>query len=277
MSNVQIALISNTPNVSFGELSRVSAAIQKQVSRDFAPIWNTSATVDCFDGLENVPNGYWVVTVTATLGPADGIHRTEENKPMALVGYGDGWSVSASHEILEMIIDPLEGRFASGQSPMSGQGRVEFLVEVCDPCQAARFAYSVNGESVSDFITPNYFDPVANSAVRYSFGQSVTRPFEVAPGGYLSWRDPVSGHSFQETFFGDAPVFNDLVEAPPLLERSFRSAIYTNHAEIMRSRRDAEALAHHRAMSESAAKASNSRAARLQREIAAIMNRYRET
>jgi len=275
MSDIQIALISSVPNLSFGELSKVSAAIQKQVSRDFSPIWRTTATVDCFDGLHNVPPGYWIVTVTPERGPADGIHRTDGNEPMALVGYGEGWSISASHEILEMIVDPFEGRIASAQSPMSGQGRVDFLVEVCDPCQAATFAYTVNGESVSDFITPNYFDPVASSTVRYSYSGKVTRPFEVLPGGYLSWRDPVSGHSFQETFFGAAPVFDDLGETPLQLQRSFRSAIYRKHDQIMKARRNPAALEHHRVLAESVARASRSRAARLEHEIAEIMNRSR--
>jgi len=83
MNNVQIALISDTPDVSFGELSQVSAAIQKQLSRDFGPIWNVSATVDCFDGLASVPSGYCIVHVTSDLGPNDGIHRTEDGTPMA--------------------------------------------------------------------------------------------------------------------------------------------------------------------------------------------------
>jgi hypothetical protein len=278
MNNIQIALISTAQDVSFGELSQVSAAIQKQVSRDFAPIWNVNATVDCFDGLASVPPGYWIVTVTSDLDPADGggIHRAEDGRPFALVRSGEGWSVSASHETLEMIIDPLEGRFVSAQSPISGQGRVDFLVEVCDPCQAATFAYPVNGKSVSDFITPNYFDPVTNSAVRYSFTGAVKRPLEVLRGCYLTWQDPVSGHSFQESFFGETPLFDDLGPTPPPLERSFRSMIYEKRAAITKSRRNADALRRHDKVAESVAKASLARASRLQREIAELLTGYHE-
>src|SRR5581483_6664885 len=49
-------------------------------------------------------------------------------------------------------------------SPKKGQGRVQFLVEVCDPCEATQF------------------------------------PLQVLKGGYLSWFDPVSKHWFQETY-----------------------------------------------------------------------------
>jgi hypothetical protein len=53
-----IALVSLTKEVSLAQLAPVSAAIQKQISRDFGPVWNGEATVDAFDKLEDVPIGY---------------------------------------------------------------------------------------------------------------------------------------------------------------------------------------------------------------------------
>jgi hypothetical protein len=44
-----------------------------------------------------------------------------------------------------MLVDPSGNRTQIGDSPKSNQGRVEFLVEVCDPSEAANFGYSVNG------------------------------------------------------------------------------------------------------------------------------------
>ena len=35
---------------------------------------------------------------------------------------------------------------------------MEFLVEVCDPCEVPALGYTVNGVRVSDFYTPRYFD-----------------------------------------------------------------------------------------------------------------------
>ena len=58
---VQVALVSQTSSVSLGELVKVSAALQKQVSRDFAPIWKVNATVDSFATLGDVPLGYYNV------------------------------------------------------------------------------------------------------------------------------------------------------------------------------------------------------------------------
>ena len=71
-------------------------------------------------------------------------------------------------------------------------------------------SYSVNGVLVSDFYTPNYFDPVKAPGVRYSFTGALTEPRQVLPGGYLSWQDTATGHWWQEIWFGDQPQFRDL-------------------------------------------------------------------
>lgn len=52
-----LALVSETDKVSFSDLALASAALQKQVLKDFAPIWEESATVDAFPKLEDVPLG----------------------------------------------------------------------------------------------------------------------------------------------------------------------------------------------------------------------------
>ena len=110
-----------------------------------------------------------------------------------------------------MLADPFGNRTMAGQSPMPGQGRVQFLVEVADPSEAAKFGYKVNGITLSDFYTPNYFDPLASPGVRYSYTGAIQKPRQVLNGGYLSWHDPVSDHWFQETWFtGSKSKFRDL-------------------------------------------------------------------
>jgi hypothetical protein len=122
----------------------------------------------------------------------------------------DSWSLTASHEMLEMLADPFGKRFVPGKSPKPDQGRVEFLVEVCDPSEAAEFGYTVNDILVSDFYTLHYFDPTPAECVQYSFTHSIKEPRQVLPGGYLSWHDPVSGQWWQETYFDEAPKFRSL-------------------------------------------------------------------
>ncbi|MBI1349283.1 hypothetical protein GC163_23685 [bacterium] len=202
----QLAVVSQTKSLKLSEVVKVSAALQKQVSRDFGPIWSVNSTVDAFDRLEDVPIGYWPVIVSDNIHQpgAAGVHMDKDGQPFALVQMSEEWALTASHEVLEMLADPFGNRLIAGQSPDKTQGRVEFLVEVCDPSEAREFGYTLNGILLSDFYTPKYFDPVVAAGVRYSFTGAITKPRQVLKGGYLSWHDPVSDHWFQETFFRGA-------------------------------------------------------------------------
>jgi hypothetical protein len=214
----QIAVVPDGVDIELTEILRVTSALQKQVSRDFGPIWSVSATVDGFASLEEVPLGYWPVTIKEDVKNAAGFHVDKNGQPFAVVEAGASWSLTASHEVLEMLADPFGNRLIAGPSP-NGQGRVEFLVEICDPGEDTEFAYTVNDVLVSDFYTPQYFDPVRNDGVRYSFTNAITEPRQVLKGGYLSWHDPVTGHWFQQTFFDASATTKDL----GVLDRGNRS------------------------------------------------------
>lgn len=212
----QLALVSESKKIPHSDVLKVSAALQKQATRDLGPIWDVAATVDAFEKLEDVPVGYWVMRVMDDIqvSGAAGIHEDKNGQPFALITASsalDQWSLTASHEAFEMLVDPSGNRVIAGDSPNPDQGRASLLVEVCDPSEAADYAYSVNGILVSDFYTPNYLDPVKAPGVRYSFTGSLTEPRQVLPGGYLSWQDGASGHWWQEIWFGtDKPTFRDL-------------------------------------------------------------------
>lgn len=229
----QLALVSETKKITASALSRVGAALQKQATRDLAPIWQVKATIDTFPTLEDVPIGYWPIIVTEDdLGDAAGIHEDKEGQPFALVKYDYGWGLTASHEVLEMLVDPFGNRMTAGQSPKPGQGRVEFLVEVCDPSEDTPYAYRINGILVSDFYTPDYFDPVASPSVRYSFTGAIKAPRQVLKGGYISWHDPISDHWFQETFFsGTKPRFRDIGKLTAKQGENMRALLYRNTPE----------------------------------------------
>ncbi|MDQ3997994.1 MAG: hypothetical protein M3303_13375 [Gemmatimonadota bacterium] len=209
-----LAIVSLTREVSTRDLLRASAAVQKQIARDFTPYWGLSATVHAFDDLESVPSDYTQIVV---FGDADelvgrlefaigeefaaqliddfegdrlsGLHLNAfTRQPFALVSATGDWTVTLSHETLDMIADPFGNRLVAAAHPQDPQQRVNYLVEVCDPCQATW--YPVNGVRVSDFYTPKYFDPVWVDRSRYSFTGEITRPLEILEGGYVSWIDP---------------------------------------------------------------------------------------
>jgi hypothetical protein len=225
----QLALLSESDRVDMGDLMRVSAALQRQATRDLALLWDVSATVDAFENLEDVPIGYWPMIVMDDIGfNAAGIHLDNNKQPFALISASDDvdvWSLTASHESVEMLVDPFGNKLIAGDSPNPDQGRVNFLVEVADPSESAEFAYSVNGVLVSDFYTPRYFDPVAAPGIRYSFTGAIREPRDVLRGGYLSWVDPATNIWWQETWFGGPS--SQFVELGPLdaSEGSLRAQI----------------------------------------------------
>jgi hypothetical protein len=59
----QVAVVSDTTAVGFADVSSVAAALQKQATRDFGPLWQVNATVSAFDALESVPVDYWPVII----------------------------------------------------------------------------------------------------------------------------------------------------------------------------------------------------------------------
>jgi hypothetical protein len=225
-----VALVSLTREISSGELMRVAAAVQKQVTRDFTPLWGLRATVDAFEELKDVPSDYHPVVLfgdpdelmgrlefeVGDVNAARLVEQFEGNRlggihlnaftrqPFALIAVSDGWSVTASHEIMEMLADPFGNRLIAAPHPTNPDERVRYLLEVCDPCQTVW--YPVNGVQVSDFYTPRYFDPVRNPAAFYSFTGALERPLDMVEGGYITWIDPRDSGLYQLRGGEDEPV-----------------------------------------------------------------------
>lgn len=192
-----IGLVSESDLVTTDDVAQVSAAVQRQVLQDFAPEWDVSATVDTFAKLSSVPIGTWPIVIRDDIGVnGQGSHRDRLGRPFALVASSENWPLSVSHEALEMLADPFGARLKSASSVAESQGIVEYLVEVCDPCQHRNDGYDVNGIRLSNFATPDYYDPLSAST-RYDFVGKLTQPLDVLVGGYLSWRVPQTGEWFQ--------------------------------------------------------------------------------
>jgi hypothetical protein len=111
--------------------------------------------------------------------------------------------IRTSHEVLEMLADPFGNRTTPGLHPDGSGKTVEFLVEVCDPCEG--IGYDVNGVRLADFFTPRYFDTMSAAGVQYSFTGAITQPRQVLPGGYLSWQDPADKSWWQLQDFSARP------------------------------------------------------------------------
>lgn len=279
MLTKNLALVSEIEGHDPADVAHVAAALQRQATRDFGPVWDVFATVDAFPRLEDVPVGYWPMIVRDDIGfeGAAGIHLDKDGQPFALITFGDSWSLTASHEMLEMLADPVGNRLIPGPSPKPDQGRVEFLVEVCDPSEAAEFGYTVNDILVSDFYTPRFFEPLAVEGARYSFTGAIKQPREILRGGYISWHDPVSDRWWQQRWFDADREYLDLGVFDANV-KSLRSEIdkRTPHPELTNGLDSSNAtLRAAVAAGEQTAAAAGSKALQLREQVTAIRDATR--
>src|SRR5258708_15005334 len=86
---------------------------------------------------------------------------------------GDLVSVSASHELVEMLVDPGINLMTTGPDP-----KTVYAYESADPVESLSFP--VNGIQMSDFIYPSYFENFHEAgSVRFDQMGKVKKPFEV--------------------------------------------------------------------------------------------------
>jgi hypothetical protein len=103
---------------------------------------------------------------------------------------GSSISVTATHEIAEMIADPwISENFQVSDTRF-------FAKEICDPCEADEVAYSIKVQpfaavKVSDFVLPKWFIP--GSAGQFDRNKKIDRPLKILPGGYMSVFTPGKG------------------------------------------------------------------------------------
>jgi hypothetical protein len=191
----RIALIDKTGAISSGDLLKAAAAIGVQVQRDLSQYWPVNATVSVWPDDGTIPAGVWPVYIVPQIGGGvGGYHQSEHNQPYANVALGPTWTLAASHEVMEMLVDP-SGDYLVASSSIEivngkvrdGGGKFEYLVEICDPSERPDNAYLIDDVLVSDFYTQHYYDPLFSPATLYSFNGKIKAPRQVLAGGYLSW------------------------------------------------------------------------------------------
>ena len=190
-------------------MAHVAHALQTQVDRDFGPAWGARARVAAATA-QGVPPGAWPIYLVDSPDAGFGIHLDDGGTPFAEVGAGEGWTLGASHLLLELIADPFGDRLMNGPGFGScfTRRRVRYLVEVCEPCRT--FHYVIDGVEVSDFVTPDYYRADGTAV---DFLRLLRRPLEVRLGCSLSWQDPDDRHWHQMR--GDGALARSLVPVDP--------------------------------------------------------------
>ena len=198
----QVVIVDQTRQIDQSLLHETAIALNTQVTRDLPVHWSgISANVSSAPSLSSVPPGAWPVFLVRSLPPGEGgFHLDKHNQPYAKViasPTDESWTIDASHEIVEMLVDPFGNRMhsfeaieISGDNVIDGTGIFNYLVEACDPCEANNFAYDISGIAVSDFITPHFYDASVTPGALYSCRGNIKRPRQLLPGGYISYVQP---------------------------------------------------------------------------------------
>ena len=214
---VVIAVLNESTVVSDAEVIKVVAALQVQVSQHFAPVWGLDATILFVPKGSSPPQGAWWLTVLDNSDQAGalGYHDlTNEGLPLGKVfagtdlQYGQQWSVTASHELLEMLADPNINLAATVEPGRSGSVMTLYGYEVADACEADEDGYRIGDVLVSDFVFPSWFESfwIDSTTPLPQFDQKgmINRPFQLLPGGYISVYDVNSGQGWSQIHADDA-------------------------------------------------------------------------
>lgn len=208
-----ISVINHTHDkISDEEAQRVLRAINRQIREDFEPYWSLGARLrlegrhDAEPDRETLADmrGEGVIYLWDGSDVDDAIGYHDANHAGIPFGFvftdiaealGEPWSVTLSHEALELIGDPEVNLLAAGPHPK--EKRVVFhWYEMCDAVQAE--TYDVDGVEVSNFVLPLYFTGSEERGGRNDFlgrshGGKTLRSFGVNPGGYVGFFDPALG------------------------------------------------------------------------------------
>jgi hypothetical protein len=166
------------------DFERLIAAMQEYVDRHVAPVWGTPARLVKSKGFVK---GAWsmVFLDDADMPNALAYHDlTPDGFPLSKVFVrttlktGDKVSVSASHELVEMLVDPAINMMTTGPDK-----KTIYAYESADPVEELTF--DVRGIAMSDFVYPSYFEIFRKpNSARFDHLNRVKRPFEILAGGY---------------------------------------------------------------------------------------------
>jgi hypothetical protein len=189
------------------DLQPLANALQIQVNRDFTPLWGIQAQIFFTPSTDAPSPDHWVLAILddADQAGALGYHDvTPAGQPLGKAfvrttqAAGDTFSVTVSHELVEMLADP-EINLCAEFDDADGSPSKFYAVEACDACEDDPYGYLVTipagwvgvGQQilVSDFVTRAWFEPKASSGTQFDFQKKITAPFQILANGYIGFLD----------------------------------------------------------------------------------------
>jgi hypothetical protein len=218
MSLPSIAVINFTSTLNDQAVQDAIRAVNRQVVEDFAPIWGhgrllklvavdfNPADPDTLAPQKVPADSAMYLVDEASLPGALGFHDLNtRDAPVGFVFVLDpsDWTVTLSHEVLELILDPTVNVFVPGPDPRNPTNLVLHTYEACDAVE--RMSYAIDGIGVSDFLTPNYFTVGDAPGTRNDFLGVGVSSFGVTRDSHIAFFDLSTG-TFETVFGQQAPA-----------------------------------------------------------------------
>jgi len=188
-----VAFINHSTMVTDAQIAALVAVLQIQLDRDFTPVWKIAASLVAVPTNAVPASDAWVIAIMDTSDQAGalGYHDiTATGTPLGRVfakddiHYGLSWTVTVSHELMELLVDPYCNNTVFNQ--LTDTTGTLYATEVADACEDDSFGYEINGILVSDFVYPAWFEGFRTpNSTQFDHCNLIRKPFELLLGGYI--------------------------------------------------------------------------------------------
>ncbi len=184
------------------ELSDTIEACQFQIDEHFSKVWDKECTLILVKDASIIPKGAWYIFIQESIDVdgARGYHWVDANGiPYGLIKLNTKWSVTLSHELMEMLVNAFINQKAKAKGITDGRD-VDYMIEVADVTYAD-YGYEIIVKSgrkvmVSDFFYPSFFFGTGiDKTAKYSHTGLAKAPRQLPDGGVLAYTD-----NFGETY-----------------------------------------------------------------------------
>jgi hypothetical protein len=166
------------------DFGKLLEALQEYVDAHVAPIWGTPCRMVESTGFVK---GSWAMQFLDESDEQGALayhDLTPDGFPLAkvfvktILDNGETVSSAASHELVEMLVDPGINLLSTGPD-----AKAAYAYESADPVEEVSF--DVRGLPMSDFVYPSYFEAFHTAgSTRFDHEGQVTKPFQILRGGY---------------------------------------------------------------------------------------------